>query len=204
MPFSFRIYESSSTVPTDASNLARELSPVDQLEQQLEAQEAELARLRQAVLTDPVTAGANLRSLALAFEGLDPEDPCGVLMIDADGFSRVNDSLGRVAGDAVLQAIARTAERCVRWDDVVAREGADRFIVLLPLAIEEDAAAVGERIRAAVAKMCFQTNEGRFRITVRIGCAGRGPEDTLEQLVERATKACRAGRQHGGDSVIHE
>ncbi len=204
MPFSFRIYEAPSAIVADGSNLARELNAVEQMDQRLAAQEAELARLRQAVLTDPVTAGANTRSLALAFDGLDPEDPCGLLMLDVDAFSRVNDTLGRVAGDAVLQAIARTAERCVRWDDVVAREGADRFIVLLPLAIEEDAAAVGERIRAAVANMCFQTNEGRFRVTVRIGCAGRSPDDTLEQMVSRASRVCHTGKQHGGDIVFHE
>jgi diguanylate cyclase (GGDEF)-like protein len=202
MPFSFRIYESPAPIVTDGTNLAYKADAWDTLTQEIQEQEAELRRLRQAVMTDPITGGANLRALDLAFEGLDVADPCGALVVDIDGFSRVNETLGRTAGNAVLQATARCQERCLRWDDIVAHEGGDRFIVLLPLAIEEDTQAVADRMRKTIAKMCFQTEAGRFRITVRIGCTNRRPEDTMNDMVSRADKACRDGKTQGGDIVF--
>jgi diguanylate cyclase (GGDEF)-like protein len=202
MPFSFRIYESSSPPTTDGTNLARAPNDLEQMAHQLAAQEAELKRLRQAVLRDPVTDGANLRSLELAFDGLDVADPCSLLMVDIGALAQVNDTLGRTAGDAVIQAVARTMERCVRWDDVVAREGGNRFIILLPLAIDQDAHAVAERIRASVAKMCFKTDHGRFRVTVAIGCATRDQDEPLAPAVARADRACRDGKEQGGDIVF--
>jgi diguanylate cyclase (GGDEF)-like protein len=204
MPFSFRIYESPAPISADGTNLALQPNVLDTLTQEIQEQEAELRRLRQAVMTDPVTGGANLRALDLAFEGLEVADPCGLLVVDVDGFSRVNETLGRTAGDAVLQALARCQERCLRWDDIVAHEGGDRFILLLPFAIEQDTHAVAERLRKTIAKMCFQTEAGRFRITVRIGCSNRRPEDAMGDMVSRSDKACRDGKTHGGDIVFFE
>jgi len=177
---------------------------VEYLRQELNEANQELRRLRQASVRDPITGGANMRALEMSWEGQEQEDPCSLLMIDIDGFSRVNRTLGRTCGNAVLKATTTTMERALRWDDVVAREGADRFIVLLPLAIEEDAFAVAERIRVAIEKMCFQVEQGRFKLTIRAGVASRKDGDDLEQLIERADKACRNGKSHGGNTIVFQ
>jgi diguanylate cyclase len=206
-PLSFRVFESSTpkykqpVAPTAPSTSAAMLAS---LQQDLAEAHSELTRLRQAAVRDPITGGANMRALSMAWEGQDPADPLSLLMIDIDGFRRVNRTLGRACGDAVLKAVTTTMERALRWDDVVAREGADRFIVMLPLAIEEDAFAVAERIRESIAKMCFEVAQGRFKLTIRAGVASRRDGDELETLIGRTERACREGKTMGGNTISFE
>lgn len=54
-----------------------------------------------------------------------------LLVCDLDGFSVVNDLLGRAVGDAVLREAARRLTACCRAGDVVARTGDDQFALLL-------------------------------------------------------------------------
>ena len=174
----------------------------ERLSERIAYQERELSRLRQAALRDPVTGGANMRCLAMAYDWVEDGDPVSMLFIDVDGFRKVNDAVGRDCGDAVLSAIHTEIERCLRWDDVAAREGSDRFVALLPLAIEQDAYAVGERLRQAVERMVFQSTQGRFRLTVRVGCANREGREPLNDLLSRADQAARGGARSGGNVVV--
>ena len=176
-------------------------STEERLQEQIEYQQKELGRLRQAALRDPVTGGANMRCLAMAYDWMEDGDPVSMLYVDIDGFRKVNDAIGRDGGDAVLTAIHNELERCLRWDDVVAREGADCFVALLPLAIKEDAQAVAERLRASIEKMVFKSAQGRFRLTVKVGCSTRHNRDDLNVVITRADQAARRGGRHGGNMV---
>ena len=192
----FHIVQNASPLPGPSFSLE------DRLRTEIANQNAELSRLRHATLQDPTTSGANMRCLAMAFDWLEAGDPVSMLMVDVDGFHKVNDALGRDCGDALLSAVHTAIERQLRWDDVVARESADRFAVLLPLAIEEDAFAVGERLRKHIEMMCFHSARGRFRVTVRVGCATRVGKEELNPMLGRADQACRSARRQGGNMVF--
>jgi diguanylate cyclase (GGDEF)-like protein/PAS domain S-box-containing protein len=74
-----------------------------------------------------------------------------VMFVDLDRFKVVNDSLGHLAGDTLLQQAARRISECVRSSDSVARQGGDEFVVLLS-SFERvvDVAHLAEKIIAAV------------------------------------------------------
>lgn len=71
-----------------------------------------------------------------------------LLLIDLDGFKRVNDRYGHETGDFVLRTAAGRIRESLRASDVSARYGGDEFAVMLPfIDSDEDAAFVAEKLR---------------------------------------------------------
>jgi diguanylate cyclase (GGDEF)-like protein len=78
-----------------------------------------------------------------------------VMFIDLDNFKPVNDDFGHGVGDQLLKCIAGRIEAAVRESDTVARIGGDEFVILLrQVQHAEDAIAVAEKVRTAVAQPC--------------------------------------------------
>jgi diguanylate cyclase (GGDEF)-like protein len=76
-----------------------------------------------------------------------------VLCLDLDNFKHVNDTMGHPVGDALLIAVARRLQSCVREADTVARLGGDEFAVIqLAIRQPDDAEALSKRIIEAFAE----------------------------------------------------
>jgi diguanylate cyclase (GGDEF)-like protein/PAS domain S-box-containing protein len=76
-----------------------------------------------------------------------------VMLLDLDGFKRVNDSLGHRAGDVVLREVAARLAACVRKADTVARQGGDEFAIVLPdVESQAECRIVAEKILRALEK----------------------------------------------------
>jgi len=106
-------------------------------------------RLRHQALHDPLTKLAN-RALftertEAAAAGAQPQQ-MAILLIDLDGFKRVNDTLGHHVGDALLVGVADRLRSCIRAGDTVARLGGDELAILIPDASNDDATALAERV----------------------------------------------------------
>jgi diguanylate cyclase (GGDEF)-like protein/PAS domain S-box-containing protein len=128
-----------------------------------------------------------------------------VLHLDLDGFKRVNDSLGHLAGDQLLVQVADRLRGCVRDGDLVARFGADEFGVLLLGEEEDGAEPVARRILDDLdAPVMF--GERLIHVRASIGLAGTGSlggtEDNAgeraEQLMRNADLAMHHAKATGG------
>jgi diguanylate cyclase (GGDEF)-like protein len=143
-------------------------------------------------LHDPLTGlpnRARLRErLAQALAGPHPEQ-VAVLMLDLDGFKRVNDSLGHPAGDALLRGVAERLLSATRGSDTVARLGGDEFAVLLEATrAPHDAAAVAERVLHAM-RAPFALGGAEAVVGTSIGIvvgagAGRGAAPAADAAVD--------------------
>ena len=125
---------------------------------------------------DPLTGLANRvrlhERLAYALAGATP-DRVSVLVLDLDGFKRVNDSLGHAAGDALLVQVAARLLASTRGSDTVARLGGDEFAVLLEHTRgPDDATLVAERILQAMrVPFVLDGAEAVVGTSVGIACA---------------------------------
>ncbi|MBD8881440.1 EAL domain-containing protein [Rhodanobacter sp. 7MK24] len=122
-----------------------------ELREQIAEREQMQRQLRHEVMHDPLTGLPNrgfLRErLGERLARRSSDKPCALLYLDVDRFKVINDSLGHLAGDAFLQAVANRLRACVRVPDVVARLSGDEFAILLDAVVEP---AVAERMAHGV------------------------------------------------------
>jgi diguanylate cyclase (GGDEF)-like protein len=129
--------------------------------------------------------------------------PLSALMLDIDGFKRVNDTYGHAVGDEVLRHLAERCRRAVRDIDIVGRYGGEEFAVVLPETDLKTAMDVAERIRGTIGDEPFDTEVGPLPIRVSVGVALLADEadQTVELLLDRADTAMYLVKQAGGDAV---
>lgn len=175
-----------------------------------DAIEAEAAhRSHELTIRDPLTATFNRRYMDQRLESevafaRRHEAALSLLMIDIDGFKRLNDEHGHVVGDAALRYVARVLEAMVRSEDVVARYGGEEFLVLARSIGIRGAAALAERLRAGVEREGVETASGTLPITVSVGVAHlAGSEElSVQALVEAADEAMYEAKRSGRNRVI--
>jgi len=134
------IYRRSTSSSLQHANLRLEQRVEErtlELRQQIVHRERIQLQLKHQVMHDPLTGLPNRGFLrdridrVLAQIHREPDRRCALLYLDIDRFKLINDSLGHLAGDAFLKAIATRLQQCVREPDVVARLAGDEFAILL-------------------------------------------------------------------------
>jgi diguanylate cyclase (GGDEF)-like protein/PAS domain S-box-containing protein len=126
------------------------------------------------------------------------EGQAAVLFVDLDRFKPVNDRLGHLAGDRVLQAVAHRLDGAVRPGDLVARIGGDEFAVLCERVTDAAAVAVvAQRLLDAVSEPIVIDDDDQVVITASVGVAELGRAETAQAILGRADFAMRHAKSSG-------
>jgi diguanylate cyclase len=174
--------------------------------------ESLVADLTEKARLDPKTKLMNFSRFVEQLESFLALDQRGrwsaVGLVDVTGFKAYNDTLGHDAGDRIIARVAGLLSEHVRSDDLIAQErrgrprdarraldlharfGGDEFCFLIPdLSDAEQAAAIGERFRAAVERFDWHIEDSRLvdpvRVDVGVVCLLLGPLAERRGLARR-------------------
>jgi diguanylate cyclase (GGDEF)-like protein len=134
--------------------------------------------------------------------------PLGMILLDVDKFKQFNDLYGHQAGDACLQAIARSIPPLLnRPGDIAARYGGEEIALLLPGTTLAGARGLAERVAFAVRKLAIpHAGSAHSIVTISAGVEAFVPVrdvDTAALLVEHADLALYAAKRAGRDTVMN-
>lgn len=123
-----------------------------------------------------------------------------LIFMDLDRFKLINDTLGHVMGDRVLQLVAERIQHCLRAEDTLCRFGGDEFALLLPnVANRESVSSVAEKILKAV-RQPFRVDGHELFISMSLGIA-MYPDagESRESLLQSADIAMYQIKNDGKD-----
>jgi len=161
--------------------------------------------LRAEMLRDSLTGLPNRLSFTETIEdrGAAAAGDCehAVLVVDMLRFSRINESMGSLAGDELLITFARRLISALRGGDVLARTGGNEFGVLVGLKRGvEDALAAAERIQQVMTTP-FKLSELEIRVECAIGVALMHANQDPEELFRNAQFAVKQAKAAGKPQV---
>jgi diguanylate cyclase (GGDEF)-like protein len=126
-----------------------------------------------------------------------------VVIFDIDHFKRVNDTYGHKNGDLVLSQVAAVVLRQAGEANIPIRFGGEEFLVFLP-ASSDEAYLLAERVRQEVEGISFDLGDAVIRITISGGVASRIPDETQENLMNRADELLYKAKKHGRNQNVLE
>ncbi len=169
------------------------------------ARHAEEARTRHLAWHDGLTGLPNRAlfqdRLREALQSADSRgEVLGVAFVDIDQFKEINDTFGHDLADRLLVDVALRLREGLRGGDVVARQGGDEFLVLMPnLGARAEAGALAERLLALMRRP-FNLDGRELHLTASVGVAIY-PEDGQDavELVKHADMAMYQAKEAGRD-----
>jgi diguanylate cyclase (GGDEF)-like protein/PAS domain S-box-containing protein len=188
-------------VVTGTTIVARDVTHARMIARQLSHQATHDA------LTDLVNRGEFERRLGRALTSAGEEHTEHALcFLDLDGFKRVNDACGHLAGDELLRQLSDLMRDRMRSRDTVARLGGDEFGILLEHCRLPQATRIAEEIRQAVSGHRFGCGGSTYAVGASIGLVVIRPGgDAVPDLLQAADNACYAAKRRGGNRLeVHD
>lgn len=178
---------------------------ISRLQARLQQREAFEFQLKHIAHSDSLTGVANRFALDEYIKLLEKQPSqfkktC-LMLIDIDNFKQVNDSLGHIAGDLVIQSVAESLKSCMRSSDLLVRYGGDEFLVLIEDISLDTALRIAEKIRRTVlASELFQSEEfGQVNVSISAGVAVGAA--SWMALLARADEALFRAKAKGKNTV---
>lgn len=148
--------------------------------------------LTQIASKDPLTDLYNRRAFDIKLENSlkEMDKTNGLLSLvvfDVDNFKWINDTLGHISGDKVLQNVAKCLKQVFRKDDFIVRYGGDEFVVVIHNLNKEMARAKISDFKKIFSENRFFSNKhGYITITISAGIAFAQKGDCPEDFINRA------------------
>jgi len=150
--------------------------------------------------TDHLTGLSNRRGLMEAV-GTANADVLALVIVDIDRFKRVNDTLGHLAGDAVIRTVGRMMAKDLGECGHVARVGGEEFALLSSKVSAEALASNLADFREKVGITPILAAGKVVRVTISAGVAMRRNNETFDQLYSAADRALYAAKRFGRNRV---
>ena len=176
---------------TDRPEVERLIDEIDQLREKVAQLQQRVQQLDELAHQDSLINLPNRRGFMRALERFIDRasrygEPSAMLYVDLDGLKMINDSFGHKAGDQALIEVANLLVGGVRKSDVVARIGGDEFGILLAHSEEAMAHETASRLIDLIAGSDFEHDGDALPLSVAIGVAMIGGDDTPENVISRA------------------
>ncbi len=124
--------------------------------------------------------------------------PLSVVISDIDWFKKINDRHSHATGDAVLRQVAEILGTHLRASDLLARYGGEEFVIALPETHKAAAAALSDKLRAAVAEFPWSEIADGLQVTMSFGVSTEmsmgSPQAMLDGADTQLYRAKEAGR----------
>lgn len=166
---------------------------------QLSVQRAQTAWLHELAFQDPLTGIASRRSADAYLEQLPAYSQAALLMLDVDHFKAINDTLGHLQGDVVLQKVAQALRASIRQQDMICRWGGEEFLVILRDLTPEQARHRAEELRAAAQQAVSST-----QVTLSAGGVMLDDFATPHEALRLADTRLYAAKKQGRDRAVWE
>jgi diguanylate cyclase (GGDEF)-like protein len=126
-----------------------------------------------------------------------------LIILDVDDFKRINDRLGHLQGDIVLETVADLVKDATRDIDVAARYGGDELALILVETGNEGATILAERVRERVRDTEVPLRDGgTMGVTISVGVATiPDSAEDLESLVDGADRALLRAKRSGKNQI---
>lgn len=156
-------------------------------------------KLLRSVQRDPLCGLLNKSALiTLAGQRKQMENQTkAMFFIDLDNFKQVNDNLGHLAGDEVLQIVAGILTEAFRSTDLVCRYGGDEFVVFTAGLSCAGARKTAEYLLEKLRIPMEMPGKETVIVTASIGVWVSEKEETVEFMIEQADKAMYTAKQKG-------
>ncbi|MEM6485151.1 MAG: EAL domain-containing protein [Pseudomonadota bacterium] len=186
-------------VPSDPPRRIAILTDIRQLK-------ATEARLQHLAHYDPLT---NLANRFLINEQLDQSvrrakrtgNGVAVMFVDIDAFKHVNDSLGHLAGDLLLQEAANRLKNTLRDIDRIGRIGGDEFLLVLEdIGSQDDVRLIAEKLNAALREP-IALGDQNITVSASLGISLYPSDgDSVQELMRNADAAMYDAKEAGRDT----
>lgn len=163
--------------------------------------------MRILVELDPLTALYNRQYGTIQLKNIRRQSelqgvPYAVAMGDIDGFRKIGDTFGNVAGDSVLTQVAKQLKLAVAGKGTVCRWTGDKFLIVYDGLAREEALKELTQMLRHIRNIVIPCQGQEIRVTMTFGLVDSSLSDDYEALIRMANDRLEYGKEHGRDRIV--